>query len=72
MNHFDDHHMIRREQAERSGRPTCRDVKHRHVGHFRRHVQEVHGITLRSSEQVHQRRHRKAKRRRMVKGNCQF
>ncbi|EXA31395.1 hypothetical protein FOVG_17296 [Fusarium oxysporum f. sp. pisi HDV247] len=73
--HFDDHHLIRREQAERSGgkirceHPKCRDVKLRHVNHFRRHVQEVHGVTLRSSEQVQQRRQRKAKRRRMVKAN---
>ncbi|KAJ0126925.1 hypothetical protein HZ326_28867 [Fusarium oxysporum f. sp. albedinis] len=53
--HFDDQHLIRREQAERSGKkircehPKCRDLKFQHVNHFRRHVQEVHGVTLRAS-----------------------
>ncbi|RSL81437.1 hypothetical protein CEP52_017198 [Fusarium oligoseptatum] len=63
--HFDDQHLVRREQDERSGEkircehPKCRDVKFQHVDHFRRHVQEVHGVTLRTSEQVRQRRQRK-------------
>ncbi|RKK65547.1 hypothetical protein BFJ69_g16185 [Fusarium oxysporum] len=75
--HFDDIHLVRREQAERSGEkircehPKCRDVKLKHINHFRRHVQEVHGVTLWTSEQVQQRRQRNAKRRHMAKGNCQ-
>ncbi|KAI7758745.1 hypothetical protein LZL87_012251 [Fusarium oxysporum] len=75
--HFDDQHLVEREQAERSEErircehPKCQDVKLKHVNHFSRHVQEVHGVTLRSSEQVQQRRQRKVKRRHMAKGNCQ-
>ncbi|KAM6516642.1 hypothetical protein FALCPG4_014820 [Fusarium falciforme] len=71
--HFDDQHLIRREQAERRGEkircehPKCRDLKFQHVNHFRRHVQEVHGVMLRSSEQVQQRRQRKDRRRQMVR-----
>ncbi|KAL6354147.1 hypothetical protein LRP88_12481 [Fusarium phalaenopsidis] len=76
--HFDDQHLIRREQAERSGEkircehPKCRDVKFQHVDHFRRHVQEVHGVTLRTSEQVRQRRQRKVSRRQMVRKQCKL
>ncbi|KAK7219772.1 hypothetical protein V2G26_007775 [Clonostachys chloroleuca] len=71
--HFDDQHLAGREQAERSGEkircehPKCRDLKFTHLDHFRNHVQEQHGITLRTSNQVEQRRLRKARRRRMVK-----
>ncbi|KAK7429834.1 hypothetical protein QQZ08_003679 [Neonectria magnoliae] len=76
--HFDDQHLVSREQAERDGReircehPKCRDVKLKHVNHFRRHVQEVHGITLRSSEQVQQRRQRKGRRRQMARKQYQL
>ncbi|RYO82108.1 hypothetical protein DL764_009661 [Monosporascus ibericus] len=71
--HFDDHHLVRRERAEQCGEkfrcehPKCRDFKFKRLDHFRSHVQRIHGVTLRSSEQVRQRRLRKAKRRRMVK-----
>ncbi|RSL47928.1 hypothetical protein CEP54_013160 [Fusarium duplospermum] len=74
--HFDDQHLIRREQTERSGKkircehPKCRDLKFQHLNHFRHHVQEVHGVTLRTSEQVKQRRQRKVRRRQMVRGKC--
>ncbi|KAF4333756.1 hypothetical protein FBEOM_12422 [Fusarium beomiforme] len=71
--HFDDQHLTKREQAERSGEkircehPKCRDLKFQHINHFRNHVQKVHGVTLRSSEQVQQRRQRKERRRQMVR-----
>ncbi|RYO79482.1 hypothetical protein DL762_008140 [Monosporascus cannonballus] len=71
--HFDDHHLVGRERAEQCGEkircehPKCRDLKFQHLDHFRSHVQSIHGVTLRSSEQVKQRQLRKAKRRRMVK-----
>ncbi|KAK3943757.1 hypothetical protein QBC46DRAFT_21328 [Diplogelasinospora grovesii] len=76
--HFDEQHLIRREQAERGGErircehPKCRDLKFQHIDHFRRHVQKVHGVTLRSSEQVQQRRQRKGSRRQMVRKHCQL
>ncbi|KAL6409964.1 hypothetical protein AUP68_06371 [Ilyonectria robusta] len=63
--HFDDQHLVRREQAEQSGEtircehPKCRDVILQHLDHFRSHVQRVHGVTLRTSSQVKQRRQRK-------------
>ncbi|KAH7265750.1 FluG domain-containing protein [Fusarium solani] len=72
--HFDDQHLVRREQAERSGEkiccehPKCRDLKFQHLNHFRHHVQEVHGVMLRTSEQVKQRRQRKVRRRQMARG----
>ncbi|CAH0017227.1 unnamed protein product [Clonostachys rhizophaga] len=71
--HFDNQHLARREQDERSGEkircehPKCRDAKFQHVNHFRRHVQEVHGVTLRTSAQVQQRRQRKERRRQIVR-----
>jgi hypothetical protein len=71
--HFDDHHLARREQAEKQRQaikcehPKCRDIDFQHLDHFRSHVQEQHGIALRTSNQVEQRRLRKARRRRMVK-----
>ncbi|KAF5018492.1 hypothetical protein F66182_9527, partial [Fusarium sp. NRRL 66182] len=76
--HFDEQHLIEREQAQRRGEkmvckhPTCRDLNQGHdlefynIDHFRAHVQEVHHITLRSSDQVHQRRLRKIRRRKMA------
>ncbi|KAM5353462.1 hypothetical protein ACJ41O_000112 [Fusarium nematophilum] len=73
--HFDDQHLTRREQAEQSGErircehPKCRDLRLQHLDHFRSHVQTVHGVTLRSSGQVEQRRLRKAKRRQMARGS---
>ncbi|KAI8658993.1 hypothetical protein NCS55_01178100 [Fusarium keratoplasticum] len=72
--HFDDQHLVRREQAEQSGErircehPKCRDVRLQHLDHFRSHVQKVHGVTLRTSEQVKQRRQRKVSRRQMARG----
>ncbi|KAM5353202.1 hypothetical protein ACJZ2D_016905 [Fusarium nematophilum] len=63
--HFDDQHLVRREQAEQSGKrircehPKCRDVRLQHLDHFRSHVQRVHGVALRTSKQVKQRRQRK-------------
>ncbi|KAH7125059.1 FluG domain-containing protein [Dactylonectria estremocensis] len=61
--HFDDQHLIRRERAEQSGeRIRCEHPNH---------VQRVHGVTLRSAEQVKQRRLRRTRRRQMVKGKRQ-
>ncbi|EEU33802.1 uncharacterized protein NECHADRAFT_89113 [Fusarium vanettenii 77-13-4] len=71
--HFDDQHLVRREQAERRGEiircdhPECRGIKLQHVNHFRRHVKEVHGVALRTSEQVRQRRQRKQPKQRRQK-----
>ncbi|KAI0835719.1 hypothetical protein F5Y06DRAFT_305690 [Hypoxylon sp. FL0890] len=71
--HFDDHHLVGRERAEQSGEeircehPKCRNLEFKHLDQFRNHVQRIHGVTLRSSEQVRQRRLRKAKRRQMFK-----
>ena len=73
--HFDDQHLSVREQAERSGErvrcehPKCRDLKLEHLDHFRNHIQAVHGVTLRSTDQVKQRRLRKLRRRQMAKGS---
>lgn len=75
--HFDDHHLVGRERAEQCGEkircdhPKCGDLKFQYLDHFRSHVQKVHGVTLRSSEQVKQRRVQKARRRQMVRKNCQ-
>ncbi|KAI3339677.1 FluG domain-containing protein [Ustulina deusta] len=72
--HFDSQHLVRREQAEQSGdkirceHPKCRSLKFKHIDGFRCHVYKVHGVTLRSSEQVKQRRLRKARRRQLVTG----
>lgn len=71
--HFDDHHLVGRERAEQHGEkircehPKCRDLKFKYLDQFRNHVQRIHGVTLRSSEQVRRRRLRKVKRRQMVK-----
>lgn len=73
--HFDDSHMEEREHAERRGESIrcyhleCRDMKFQHLDHFRNHVQSVHGVPLRSSDQVTQRRERKAWRRLMISKN---
>ncbi|KAI0526175.1 FluG domain-containing protein [Xylaria bambusicola] len=72
--HFDSQHLVRREQAEQSGdkirceHPKCRSLKFKHIDDFRGHVYKVHGVALRSSEQVKQRRLRKARRRQMITG----
>ncbi|PQK15629.1 hypothetical protein BB8028_0005g11410 [Beauveria bassiana] len=67
--HFDDEHLGRRETAERRGEaiwcghPKCRQERFDHVDHFRGHVERVHGVSLRSSDQVAKRRQRLAARR---------
>jgi hypothetical protein len=66
--HFDDYHLEEKEHAELHGEliackhPKCRekDVKLRNVDHFRNHVASVHGVKLRPSQQVQQRRHENA------------
>lgn len=71
--HFDDAHLKDRERTERCGEPIrchhpkCRDIKFQHLDHFRNHVQTVHGVPLRSSDQVKRRREGKIKRRRMIR-----
>ena len=71
--HFDDRHLEERERAELNGEPIkcyhpkCQDEKFLHLDHFRNHVQTIHGVPLRSSDQVMQRRLRKAKRREMIR-----
>ncbi|KAH8882112.1 hypothetical protein GQ53DRAFT_753940 [Thozetella sp. PMI_491] len=70
--HFDDHHLEEKEQAEQRGElivckhPKCKigEVKLWSVDQFRNHVASVHGIKLRTTEQVQQRRARKRKLRR--------
>ncbi|KAH7309929.1 FluG domain-containing protein [Stachybotrys elegans] len=70
--HFDRQHLVGREQAEQSGEkilcehPKCRNLQLKCLDEFRSHVYRVHGVTLRSSEQVKQRRQRKARRRQMI------
>ncbi|KAK7219746.1 hypothetical protein V2G26_007749 [Clonostachys chloroleuca] len=71
--HFDDHHLVRREQAEKSGQaikcehPKCTIIDFRHLDHFMSHVQKEHGIILRTKDHVEQRRLRKMRRRQMIK-----
>ncbi|OAA45708.1 FluG domain-containing protein [Cordyceps fumosorosea ARSEF 2679] len=66
--HFDDTHLARREAAARRGEtiwcghPKCRQEKFDHVDHFRVHVEEIHGVSLRDSAQVAKRRQRQAER----------
>ncbi|KAK3385980.1 hypothetical protein B0H63DRAFT_510640 [Podospora didyma] len=68
--HFDDHHLEAKERAEQLGQliickhEKCKDVKLYTVDHFRNHVESVHTIALRTSDQVQQRRARKLKLRR--------
>lgn len=75
--HFDDYHLVGRERAEQYDEkiqyyhPEYRDVKFQNLNYFRAYVQRVHSITLRSLEQVERRRLRKARRRHIVRGNCQ-
>lgn len=71
--HFDDAHLEERERIEQCGEPIrchhpkCRDIKFQHLDHFRNHVQTVHGMPLRSSDQVKRRREGKLKRRQMIR-----
>ena len=71
--HFDDAHLEARELVERRGEsikcyhPKCTEIKFQHLDHFRNHVHEVHGIPLRSSDQVKSRRLRKTNIRQMIK-----
>lgn len=73
--HFDDRHLGEWERAEQRGEaikcehPKCRREIFDHLDHFRSHVQSVHGVPLRSSEQVKQRRQRKVKQRLMARRN---
>ncbi|KAM0271864.1 hypothetical protein ACHAQH_008964 [Verticillium albo-atrum] len=75
--HFDDHHLEERERAEQRGEPIrcdhpkCRNEKFQHLDHFRSHVHSVHGVPLRSSEQVEIRRRKKVKNRQMVSAKRQ-
>ena len=59
-------HAERRGEPIRCYHPECRDIKFQHLDHIRNHVQSVHGVPLRSSDQVTQRRERKAWRRLMI------
>ncbi|KAH9984587.1 hypothetical protein F4779DRAFT_632530 [Xylariaceae sp. FL0662B] len=65
--HFNDNHLEAKERAERLGQPIicngkrCKGVKLHTVNHFRNHVQSVHKIKLRTTEQVQQRRARKVR-----------
>ncbi|KAM0665678.1 hypothetical protein ACQRIU_005939 [Beauveria bassiana] len=67
--HFDGTHLARRETAAQRGEtiwcghPKCRQEKFVHVDHFRSHVEKVHGVSLRTSDQVAKRRQRQAVRR---------
>ncbi|KAK1498340.1 FluG domain-containing protein [Colletotrichum abscissum] len=73
--HFDDQHLVERERTVQRGNlircnhPQCQDDPNfATLDAFRRHVQTLHGVSLRTSGQVEQRRSRKVKRRRMAKG----
>lgn len=74
--HFDDAHLVERERAERRNElirchhPKCRDQTFKHLDHFRSHVQLHHGVPLRSSDQVKQRREGKIRRRGMISGRA--
>ncbi len=65
--HWDDNHLEAKERAEQLGQllvcedQRCKDVRLYTVDQFRNHVQSVHIIRLRTSEQVQQRRARKRK-----------
>ncbi|CRK29684.1 hypothetical protein BN1723_015696 [Verticillium longisporum] len=71
--HFDDHHLAERELAEQRGElircdhRRCRKEKLQHLDHFRNHVQSVHGVPLRSAEQVELRRRKKVRHKQMVR-----
>ncbi|KAK3389614.1 FluG domain-containing protein [Podospora didyma] len=68
--HFDDNHLEAKERSEQLGQliicndKRCKDIQMYTVDHFRNHVQSVHTITLRTSEQAQERRARKLKLRR--------
>lgn len=70
--HFDDQHLPARESIEKSGgsirclHSECKETVFVHLDHFRSHVFTVHGVSLRTSQQVEQRRLRKVKRRQMA------
>ncbi|KAH6699577.1 hypothetical protein ACHAQF_009103 [Verticillium nonalfalfae] len=70
--HFDDQHLEERERAEQRGEPIrcdhpkCKNEKFQHLDHFRSHVHSVHGVPLRSSEQVEMRRRKKVRHQQMV------
>ncbi|KAI0467045.1 FluG domain-containing protein [Xylaria cf. heliscus] len=64
--HFDDRHLEGKERAEKQGElivcrhPKFSEVKLRSVDAFGTHIQSIHGVVLRSSAQVQERRTRKA------------
>ena len=72
--HFDDRHLSARERTMGGGgkmicnHPKCRGKAFDHLDYFKNHVEAVHGVSLRTSEQVAQRRLRKLERRQMVRG----
>ena len=74
--HFDDRHLPEREAVKKSGgsilcrHAKCLGITFKHMDHFRKHVQDVHGISLRTSHQASERRSRKLKRRRMANGKA--
>ncbi|KAK1657061.1 FluG domain-containing protein [Colletotrichum godetiae] len=73
--HFDNQHLVERERAVQRGdlircnHPQCQhDPNFPTLDAFRRHVQTSHGVSLRTSDQVMQRRSKKVKRRQMARG----
>ncbi|GKT96945.1 fluG domain-containing protein [Colletotrichum tofieldiae] len=73
--HFDDQHLVERERAVQRGdlircsHPQCQhDPNFPTLDAFRRHIHISHGVSLRTSGQVMQRRSKKDKRRQMAKG----
>ncbi|KAI1014649.1 hypothetical protein LB503_004126 [Fusarium chuoi] len=72
--HFDDHHLGERERAMQRGEaprcehPKCRTLKLESLDYFKNHVASVHGVKLRCSRRVNNRRMKRAKRRQMAKG----
>ncbi|KZL63688.1 FluG domain-containing protein [Colletotrichum tofieldiae] len=75
--HFDDQHLVERECAVRRGdvircnHPQCRDdprlQRMETLDAFRNHMRIKHGVSLRTSDQVMQRRTKKDRRRIMVR-----
>ena len=72
-NHFDDHHLQKREQAAQRGEaircehPKCKDLTLEHLDHFKNHVALVHEVLLRCSLRVNKRRNKKLRMRQMIK-----
>jgi hypothetical protein len=72
--HFDDQHLAERETAVAQGvvlacyHPKCRSEAFQHLDHFRNHVQTVHKVSLRTTEQVNRRRLKQEQRRRTTRG----